>query len=280
MPNTKYLLTLILCLATQFGWAQDDKPYFEGEIYRIQMSSGIGSEYKGKHELRTIYKNGNKHIIDVRLGRHTIQLSDQNRCIVYYEGQTEAAEYPLDKLYNMGHTDGAFGIEKKFKFSKSEETTEILGYACEIYDGEANITQDFKTNKLQKNTVNAIRFAVCPNWKTDSIWQRQNSQYPVDGIVMKMVSDSKTTGKSGFSKLHGNLYTSEKVKEVTEREVDDKEFDVPEGIEIKKFRTYFSATTLLNKLAAENKKVLKKAKRYPTQLPDNDTYDTDDEWED
>jgi hypothetical protein len=30
MPNTKYLLTLILCLATQFGWAQDDKPYFEG----------------------------------------------------------------------------------------------------------------------------------------------------------------------------------------------------------------------------------------------------------
>jgi len=56
MPNTKYLLTLILCLATQFGWAQDDKPYFEGEIYRIQMSSGIGSEYKGKHELRTIYE--------------------------------------------------------------------------------------------------------------------------------------------------------------------------------------------------------------------------------
>lgn len=276
----KLFLATFLCLTALCSWAQDEKPQFEGEIFRVRMSSGQGDEYRGKHELHGIYKNGNRHLIDTRLGRHIIQLLDQNRCIVYYDGQTEGVEYPLDKLFTLGHTNASYGISTEYEFAKTEETCNMLGYECEIYEGTKQLTQDYKAAKLQKDQVEAIRFAVCPRWQTDSIWQRSNPNYPIDGIVFKSVSDVKLKGSLSFSKIHSNLYTSEQIKEITERPVDDKELEVPSGITVHKFRTYFSAATLLNKLAADNKKALKKEKRWPTQLPDNDTFDTDDEWED
>jgi hypothetical protein len=123
---------------------------------------------------------------------------------------------------------------------------------------------------------------VCPKWRTDSIWQKfgDNDHFPVDGIVMKMVSDQKVTDRKKFSRVHSNLYQSEIVTKIEERPVDDKEFEVPAGITVQKFRTFFSAGKLLEEMQTANRKMLKKEKRYPTDLPDNDTFDINDDWED
>ncbi len=288
MCYTKYILMSILCLVTQYGWAQDEKPYFEGEIMRTSMVNGRGGEYKGKHIERFVYKNGSRHIYDTRLCRHIIQLYDQNRCIVYYDGQDKAAEYPLDKLYALGRSASAWGATKKFEFHKTDETVVIQGYTCDIYEGTQEVDQNFKVGILslptdrQTLTTIGYRYAVCPNWRTDSIWQKfgDNDHFPVEGMVMKMVSDLKVTDRVKFSRVHSNLYQSEVVTKIEERPVDDKEFELPAGVTVQKFRTFFSAGTLLSEMEATNRKMLKKEKRYPTQLPDNDTFDTDDDWED
>ena len=284
----KRIITAILCLIATCGWAQDEKPNFEGEIMRTRMVNGRGGDYRGKHIERYIYKNGNRHVYDTRLGWHSIQLLEQNRCIIFYDGQNEAAEYPLDKLFSLGRSNSAWGISKDFNFHKTEETTEILGYSCEIYEGTKLLDRNFKVGILSNpadasnTTTIAYRFAVCPKFKTDSIWQQygDNENFPVDGIVMKLVSDQKVTDRKNFSKVHSNLYESELVTSIIERPVDDKEFEVPEGITIKKFRTFFSANGLLSSMEEKNRKALKKEKRYPTQLPDNDTFAIDDDWED
>lgn len=286
MPRT--FITLILCLAALCGWAQDDKPYFEGEIMRTRMVNGNGADYRGKHVERYVYKNGNRHIYDIRLGRHIIQLLSQNRCIVYYDGQDKAAEYPLDKLYTLGRSASAWGATKKFEFHKTDETAVIQDCNCDIYEGTQEVYQNFKVGILssptdrQALTTIGYRYAVCPNWRTDSIWQKygDNDHFPVEGMVMKMVSDQKVTDRVKFSRVHSNLYQSEVVTKIEEHPVDDKEFELPTGLTVQKFRTLFSASTLLNELEAANRKALKKQKRYPTQLSDNDTFDTDDDWED
>ena len=282
MPKTKYLLTFILCLATQFSWAQDEKPYFEGEIIRTRMTNGLGTEYRGKHVERYVYKNGNRHIYDTRLGYHSIQLYDQNRCIVYYEGQDRAAEYPLDKLFSLGISDASWGKSNNYTFSKTDETLIICDLQCDVYKATKEVQQSFKSGSLNKNNVIEYHFAVCPNWKTDSIWFKyaDNENFPVDGIIIKMVRDEQVKGKRGLLRLNGNFYQSDVVTKIEEREVDDSEFAIPENIKVQKFRTLFSASTLLNELEAANRKALKKQKRYPTQLPDNETFDTDSEWED
>ena len=282
MHATKYLLISILCLAMQYGWAQDEKPYFEGEIMRTRMVNGKGGEYRGKHIERYVYTNGNRHIYDTRLGFHSIQLYDQNRCIIYYDGQDRGVEYPLDKLFNIGISDAAWGKSNAYTFEKTDETKVILDYECDVYKATKEVQQNFKTQSLNKNSVIEYYFAVCPKWKTDSIWFKfaDNENFPVEGMIIKQVRDEQVKGKSGLFRLNGNFYQSERVTKIEEREVDDKEFEIPESIKVQKFRTYYSASALLGELEAANRKALKKEKRYPTQLPDNETFDTDDEWED
>lgn len=282
MSYTRNILASILCLAIQYGWAQDEKPYFEGEIIRTRMVNGQGSEYRGKHVERYIYKNGSRHIYDTRLGYHIIQLYDQNRCIIYYDGQEKGVEYPLDKLFNLGVSDASWGKSNNYTFNKLDETLTIKGLQCDVYKATKEVQQNFKSGSLNQNIVVEYNFAVCPNWKTDSIWFKyaDNENFPIDGIIIKMVRDQQIKGKQGLFRLNGNFYQSDVVTKIEEREVDDSEFAVPENIQVQKFRTRFSADTLLGELEAANRKALKKQKRYPTQLPDNETFDTDSEWED
>ena len=228
------LMPIILCFVASCCWAQDKKPYFEGEIMRTSMVNGRGGEYKGKHVERFVYKNGSRHVYDIRLGRHIIQLYSQNRCIVYYDGQDKAAEYPLDKLYTLGRSASAWGVTKKFEFQKTDETVVIQGYNCDIYEGTQEVDQNFKVGILslptdrQTLTTIGYRYAVCPNWRTDSIWQKygDNYHFPVDGMVMKMISDQKVTDRAKFSRVHSNLYQSEVVTKIEEHPVDDKELEL------------------------------------------------------
>ena len=103
---------------------------------------------------------------------------------------------------------------------------------------------------------------------------------PSSGLLLKMVLDQKQDVKYELAKGKGNYYHSEVVTEVVEREVDDAELCVPNDIEIQKFRTFPSASPRLAELYTQNKAALKKKGLFPTQLPDNDTFDTDSEWDD
>ena len=273
-------MTIILCL-TAIACRAQDKPLFQGEVtWKTMIMGNMATDYKGKHIIKVVYKNGSKHEYDTRLGKHVVMLPAEDRFIVYYDELKAGAEYPLNKYYSIGHMNSAYGISQEGEFYKTDKTTQICGYDCVIYEGTKSINQDYKAAKLQKASTVIYHYAVCEKFDVDSIWQKKNPDMPSSGLLLKMVLDQKQNVKNALIKGKGNYYHSEVVTEVVEREVDDAELCVPNDIEIQKFRTFPSASPRLAELYTQNKAALKKKGLFPTQLPDNDTFDTDSEWDD
>lgn len=82
-----------------------------------------------------------------------------------------------------------------------------------------------------------------------------------------------TTSKS-------TTYFSASVTEIKEQSVSDDEFQAPSGYKILKVRTFYTAQNKLKEVFKETEKQLKKKKQHPSQLEDNDTFETEGEWED
>lgn len=278
--NIRFILSSFLCAAAIYCCAQELKP-FEGEITytSMQINSGVITgtkfDYNGKHEERTVYRNHDKHEYDVRLHYHRIFLVSQNRCIIYSDETNTGVEFPLIKYFEIGRSNEALGYKNGNTITKTEKTGEILGHPCEIYEGKTFFI--YKDKKDDKNDVTRELW-VSTEFAPDSIANGTNREFKLPGLIMKDVMTRKFKAKEMFT-MKGSHYASEIITDIVERKVEDGEFDVPAHIKIEKFRTFWSAHDTLSKMNKEHMKLLKKKGQYPTQLPDNETFELDQEWE-
>ena len=265
-------------LVRQIGNAPDD---FEGEITVVSVQTSSGSRlgdrlsYDGKHVDKKFYKNGNLHQHDVRMHVHLIANRSENRCIVYSDETRSGVEYPLDKMPEMQPENVAvmdirvttLGMKVDTTVVYERKAASVMGMDCEA--SKRVFACDYQS-ALSRNS----------NGRSDAsveTWTCVAPEYK--DMVMKQVLDLKysfqaiTTSKS-------TTYFSGAVTDIRNLAVSDDEFQPPHGYQIAKVRTYFTAQNKLKDILKETEKLLKKKKLHPSQLEDNDTFETEGEWED
>lgn len=280
MNPFRLCLSIILCAVATFCCAQERRP-FVGEITYTSMQINTGAiggtkfDYDGKHEKRTVYRNHDKHEYDLRLHYHRIFLVSQNRCIFYSDETKTGVEFPLVKYFEIGRSNEALGYKQGNSIKETGKSGEVQGYSCEIYEGKTFFS--YKDKMDQENDV--IReLWVSTEFEPDSVDNGSNREFKMPGFIMKDVMTKKHQSRDLFT-FKGSRYVSGSITSIEEREVDDSEFEVPSDIKVEKFRTFWSAYDSLGKMNRDTMKSLKKKKQYPTQLPDNDTFELDQEWE-
>lgn len=280
MNRIRLYLSVILCAAASCCCAQNRRP-FVGEITytSMQIHTGVLNEtkfdYDGKHEMRTVYRNHDKHEYDVRLHYHRIFLVSQNRCIFYSDETKTGIEFPLIKYFEIGRSNEALGFKQGNTIKNTGKTDEVQGYSCEVFEGKSFTTH--KDVKVDNDDINRV-FWISTEFEPDSVANASNREYKMPGLIMKDTMTKKYNSKNIFT-FKGSHYESGVVTSIEEREVDDSEFEVPSDIKVEKFRTFWSGQDKLIKMNRGTMKLLKKKGQYPTQLPDNDTFELDQEWE-
>lgn len=276
-PTDCYAQTYVQSLVEAVGSPTD----FEGEITvtSIQTSTGtrLGDKlsYDGKHIDRKWLKNGNMHLFDTRMHIHYIANREENRCIVYSDETESGVEYPLDKRpeiqpWNIAAVDPrvtSIGMTVDTSSVYSNKMESVMGLKCEA-----------SKNRYVSHYETALASEASGQSETDvETWRCVDPKY--QGMILKQVMDMKynyraiTTSKS-------TTYFSASVTEIKEQSVSDDEFQAPSGYKILKVRTFYTAQNKLKEVFKETEKQLKKKKQHPSQLEDNDTFETEGEWED
>ena len=280
MNQFRLYLSVVLCAVATYCCAQERRP-FVGEIMYTSMQintgviNGTKFDYDGKHEIRTVYRNHDKHEYDVRLHYHRIFLVSQNRCIFYSDETKTGVEFPLVKYFEIGRSNEALGYKNGNSIKETGKSGEVQGYPCEIFEGK---TFSSYKEKMDQNNDVTRELWVSTEFEPDSVSNGSNREFKVQGFVMKDVMTRKYKARDVFTSK-GSSYVSGTATSIEEREVEDSEFEVPSDIKIEKFRTFWSAYDTLAKMNRDSMKSLKKKGQYPTQLPDNDTFELDQEWE-
>lgn len=285
------ILLTILCLAIS-GKAQNfdnrildnqdninfDLPRagFEGEYTITTLQSNSNKvpfdyiSYNGKHVTQVIIKGGDIMENDLRLKIHYLFSKSQNRFVFYSEVTKKGVECPLDKYTKILPTDTirqtklqrySHKYEVDSSYVKTNREERILGNLCDIYEQKVNIT----SNKKNSSHVKIVN------------WICKEPEYK--GWLMKSVKETKMNLNVLITKKVQN-YNSSEVTDLQKRLVKDAEFDIPSGINIEKVMTRTTALLKLGKIMKEHKKIMIKQKLYPTQLPDNEIFETTEEWDD
>ena len=98
-------------------------------------------------------------------------------------------------------------------------------------------------------------------------------------MIMKQILDQKYDFRAVVTTKSATFFSAS-VTDIKELSVSDSEFQVPSGYQMIKVRTFWTAQNKLKDIFKETEKLLKKKKEHPTQLEDNDTFETEGEWED
>lgn len=278
MPALMRAQTYVHCLVEKIGCPSAD---FEGEITvtSLQTSSGGRVENKlsfdGKHVDRKMLKNGNMHLHDTRMHIHYITNIVENRCIVYSDETRSGVEYPLDKRpeispENIATMDEAVtvdGMTVDTTLIYSKKSAKVLNMNCEasktIYVSHYNSALATQTSGESKVEIET--------------WRCTEPSF--EGMVLKEILDLKYELKT-LMRIKSTTYFSAVVSDIKKQIISDEEFQVPSGYQITKVRTFYTAQKKLKDIIKETEKILKKKKQHPSQLEDNDTFETESEWED
>ena len=278
MPALMRAQTYVHCLVEKIGCPSAD---FEGEITvtSLQTSSGGRVENKlsfdGKHVDKKMLKNGNMHLHDTRMHIHYITNIVENRCIVYSDETRSGVEYPLDKRpeispENIATMDEAVtvdGMTVDTTLIYSKKPAKVLNMNCEA---SKTIYVSYYNSALATQTSGESKVEI-ETWRC--------TEPPFEGMVLKEILDLKYELKT-LMRIKSATYFSAVVSDIKKQNISDEEFQVPSGYQITKVRTFYTAQKKLKDIIKETEKILKKKKQHPSQLEDNDTFETESEWED
>ena len=275
-PSGSYAQTYVQSLIEAVGSSSD----FEGEITVVSMQTSTGSQvgnrisYDGKHVDKKWLKNGNLHLYDTRMHIHYIANHDENRCIVYSDETKSGVEYPLDKQPTVRPGNIAAVDPNVTSIGMTVDTT------C-IYKNKVEPIMDMKCEASKYKYVSHYESALAQNANGQSetaveTWRCVAPEY--EGMIMKQVVDMKYSFRA-ITTRKSSTYFSASVTEINKQPVSDELFQVPSDYHVLKVRTYFTAQNKLKDVFKDTEKQLKKKKQHPSQLEDNETFETEGEWE-
>lgn len=286
MNRSQIILSALLCTITSLCCAQGQIP-FEGKMTysSIVVCNGLGNpgdkafvykgyySYNGKHDKMVVFRNYDKHEYDLKLHTHYIYLVSQNRYIFYSDETKTGIECPLNRIFEIGASNEALGIEKTSTITKTDRKGNVFGTPCDIYEGSI-----ITTDNGQKNTSDLVReIWISTQFGADSIFNGCNIFKPT-GLIMKDITTHKDKIKLVVT-MKSNYYVSEIITDMEQRKVADSEFEVPSDVSIEKFRTVYAAQEPIRKISLATFKSLKKKGEDPREAPDNETFELDQEWE-
>ena len=291
---------LIALITTLVAHAQKQ---FEGELHyrsienhdQLVVDGSCGMAYNGARNTKYIIKGNKVLFVDECTHMRTLMDADNDIVVLYNE------------LIGKGMQFKYSHYEKTYFATFSKEGPSYMGHGTPPslyrFDKESDVVlMDMQTEYIKgriENKTAGTDFDIyaIPSYKMpkaysqiisygidiDNLigklkWEQTNLIKPVLGglgnkiaakVMSKMV-DAKVTDMS-----EAKTYVLNELKEIKERNVDDSEFTIPEGISVDKSESPFKVL----KLYKETRAYLLKNNMYPTQVNKDVIYKIDDEWD-
>lgn len=238
--------------------------------------------YSGNNDMTIVFKENKTRITNSFDQRVEIKIVENGvrKTTVYYPSIKKGyySTYPVSQeTANPVFPEGT-------KAEKTGKTTEINGHACEWYSIRYTIDTTITTFDSLTNTSTPTTTKV--NCKADvalctdlSLPNAEQEVLPgIKGIALKSVVEAITQTSSPVLNVYGRIYTITSDVQITERSVDDSEFEVPADIKLVDINQ--KPGEMIKIIKANKKYLMKKGLWNEVDEANEKVYDSlDEEWD-
>lgn len=235
-----FIITCMLFL-TISAKSQETAATFEGEIayetfetysdYLLEMPHSI--YFNGVHKIRMVVKGSKIHITDETTGCHIVGDSNSKQFVHFCDHTKSGLDYSADYesqlvLASRDITYSNFTSKLNSNtISHTNDTTEILGHKCAVYQG----AMERDMSMIQKYEVKAhvaTDIPISDGYK----YGLQGLELP--GMPLKWTY-KYDGGHVGMGVGELSFYIESDITDIKPRQVDDSEFNIPAEYKIKTY---------------------------------------------